>query len=162
MYYAIFIHIGRYELPDIWKVFYSLRVEGRTYTKIQYYESRREDNRRDHGNSCYGNSDYRRRGSGLTFGLLKTTPRFRAGLFSFCMVEIVIGYLRALTFTGLSKKKSIQTYGEVAEWSKAPVSKTGMRATASRVRIPPSPPKIETSCAESAEERRGAGGAAKK
>ena len=29
--------------------------------------------------------------------------------------------------------------GEVAEWSKAPVSKTGMRETVSRVRIPPSP-----------------------
>jgi hypothetical protein len=30
-------------------------------------------------------------------------------------------------------------YGEVAEWSKAPHSKCGMRATVSRVRIPPSP-----------------------
>jgi hypothetical protein len=29
--------------------------------------------------------------------------------------------------------------GEVAEWSKAPVSKTGMFERASRVRIPPSP-----------------------
>ncbi|MEN9561491.1 MAG: hypothetical protein RIQ56_764 [Candidatus Parcubacteria bacterium] len=30
--------------------------------------------------------------------------------------------------------------GEVAEWSKAPVSKTGRLETVSRVRIPPSPP----------------------
>ena len=30
--------------------------------------------------------------------------------------------------------------GEVAEWSKAPVSKTGIRATGSGVRISPSPP----------------------
>lgn len=30
--------------------------------------------------------------------------------------------------------------GEVAEWLKAPVSKTGIRATVSGVRIPPSPP----------------------
>ena len=31
------------------------------------------------------------------------------------------------------------TFGEVAEWSKAPVSKTGRRESVSRVQIPPSP-----------------------
>lgn len=33
-----------------------------------------------------------------------------------------------------------QLSGEVAEWSKAPHSKCGIRATVSWVRIPPSPP----------------------
>jgi hypothetical protein len=35
-------------------------------------------------------------------------------------------------------------HGEVAEWSKAPVSKTGNRETGSRVQIPSSPHRIET------------------
>ena len=34
--------------------------------------------------------------------------------------------------------------GEVAEWSKAPVSKTGNRETGSRVQIPSSPQEFKT------------------
>ena len=37
-------------------------------------------------------------------------------------------------------KCNIQFNGEVAEWSKAPVLKTGERASVPWVRIPPSPP----------------------
>ena len=37
-------------------------------------------------------------------------------------------------------KCNIQVNGEVAEWSKAPVLKTGERASVPWVRIPPSPP----------------------
>ena len=35
-------------------------------------------------------------------------------------------------------------FGEVAEWSKAPVSKTGNRETGSRVQIPSSPQEFKT------------------
>ena len=45
---------------------------------------------------------------------------------------------------GYNSCYKIQYKGEVAEWSKAPVSKTGIRETGSRVRISPSP-QIETS-----------------
>src|SRR6476660_6690516 len=36
--------------------------------------------------------------------------------------------------------------GEVAEWSKAPHSKCGVRATVPWVRIPPSPPRSLSNC----------------
>ncbi len=35
----------------------------------------------------------------------------------------------------------MRAYGEVAEWLKALLSKSSMRETVSRVRIPPSPPR---------------------
>src|SRR5215475_8831943 len=36
-----------------------------------------------------------------------------------------------------------QDFGEVLEWLNRPVSKTGIRASVSRVRIPPSPPAFQ-------------------
>jgi hypothetical protein len=41
--------------------------------------------------------------------------------------------------------KTVVVSGEVAEWLKAPVLKTGIRETVSGVRIPPSPPEISRS-----------------
>ena len=39
-----------------------------------------------------------------------------------------------------------RTSGEVLEWLNRPVSKTGVRASVPRVRIPPSPPVISPEC----------------
>ena len=42
--------------------------------------------------------------------------------------------------SGIIHDKFLYLCGEVAEWSKAPVLKTGERASVPWVRIPPSPP----------------------
>ncbi len=52
-----------------------------------------------------------------------------------------LGALRAAALQATSLRSADNfRFGEVAEWLKALVSKTGRRATVSWVRIPPSPP----------------------
>ena len=40
----------------------------------------------------------------------------------------------------MKEEHAAHDIGEVAEWTKAPLSKSGIRLRVSRVRIPPSPP----------------------
>ena len=57
-------------------------------------------------------------------------------------------YLTLASFSRVQNAPHFGTIGitgEVAEWSKAPVSKTGRLEMVSRVRIPPSPPSVRRS-----------------
>src|SRR5262245_56003565 len=73
----------------------------------------------------------------LRFGnpALSGAPTVPQGaLVSPCRVGYIAGDRRVYALPG---------HGEVAEWSIAPHSKCGIRATVSGVRIPPSPPSSE-------------------
>ncbi len=57
-----------------------------------------------------------------------------------CPRGLPAGFGTAGPVTSTRSAASRRTFGEVAEWSNAPHSKCGIRATVSGVRIPPSPP----------------------